>query len=261
MGVLHTKAGQVGIEQSGHGGIPLLFLHGVGSTRSVWRRQLDHFGRGRLTLAIDYPGYGESKFQPGATRRRLAEVALATLDCLQVERAHVCGLSLGGVVALALHALAPDRLASLTLADSFACHPKGEAIYERARAGVAEHGMAGLAERRAEALLASGHDPAVRAEVIATMKALDPAAYLLASEAVWLADQRREAAQVACPTLILCGSEDRITPPYLSEELRSLIPHSSMIEISGAGHLPNLEQPALFNRILESFLAGAEERS
>ena len=63
---------------------------------------------------------------------------------------------------------------------------------------------------------------------------------------------------VECPTLILYGSEDRITPPALSEELKTLIPHAGLIEISGAGHLPNLEQPAIFDRVLAGFLAGVE---
>ena len=64
--------------------------------------------------------------------------------------AHVCGLSLGGVIALAMHARAPERIASLVLADTFACHPEGRAIFERSLSGSAELGMAGLAGSRAD---------------------------------------------------------------------------------------------------------------
>jgi 3-oxoadipate enol-lactonase len=170
----------------------------------------------------------------------------------------VCGLSLGGVVAIAMHAQAPEWIGSLVLADTFARHPEGAAILQRSLAGVAELGMRGLAEARVDALLAQPADPEVRSAVIETMAAIDPAAYALAAEAVWLADQRREAAAIACPALILCGSADRITPPVLSEELKELIPGAGLVEIAHAGHLPNLEQPATFDRVISAFLSEVE---
>lgn len=238
--------------------MPLLFLHGVGSDRTAWNSQVARFGAERMAIAIDMPGYGDSDTGSGDPRGDFATAALAVLDALDVPRAHVCGLSLGGVIALAMHARAPERIASLVLADSFAVHPEGRAIYDRSLAASAELGMAGLADSRADALLAQPATPEVREAVVATMSRIDPAAYARAADAVWLADQRREAAAVACPTLILYGSEDRITPPALSEELKTLISHAGLIEISGAGHLPNLEQPAIFDRVLAGFLAGIE---
>lgn len=261
VGVIETRFGRIGVESRGSGGTPLLFLHGVGSDRSAWSRQLERFGLERQTLAIDYPGYGDSDFIEGATRATFAEAALAVLDALEIERAHVCGLSLGGVVAIAMHGLAPQRIASLILADSFARHPEGQAIHDRSLAGAAALGMRGLAEARADALLAQPAEPAIRTEVIETMARIDPAAYALAAGAVWLADQRREAAAIRCPALILYGSEDRITPPALSEELKALIPRAGLIEIAGAGHLPNVERPAVFDRVLTAFLSEMEEKS
>ena len=258
MGIINTRLGPIGADIAGSGGTPLLFLHGVGSDRSAWAPQLAAFKGERLVIAIDLPGYGDSVLIPGATRETFAQAALAVLDALGAETAHVCGLSLGGVVALALHALAPGRCASLVLADSFARHPEGHAILARSLAGVAASGMAGLAEARVDALLASPADPAIRREVIATMARIDPAAYALAAEAEWLADQRRIAAAVTCPALVVYGSHDRITPPSLSEELKSLIVRAGLIEIAGAGHLSNLEQPAIFNRVLTAFLLEAE---
>jgi 3-oxoadipate enol-lactonase len=259
MASVETSAGSIGVTESGGGGVPLVLLHGVGSDKSAWRPQLDQFCAERRTVAFDYPGYGESAFVPGATLSRFAGSILAGLDALGIDRAHLCGLSLGGVVAIAMHATAPERCASLILADSFAVHPEGRAIHDRSLAAAGELGMRGLAEARVEALLAPPADPQVRAEVIDTMSRIDPAAYALGAAAVWLADQREQAAAIACPTLILCGSEDRITPPALSDALKDLIPHAVLVEIAGAGHLSNLERPEIFNRVLGAFLHGLEE--
>jgi pimeloyl-ACP methyl ester carboxylesterase len=90
------------------------------------------------------------------------------------------------------------------------------------------------------------------------MAAIDPAAYELGAAAVWLADQRQRIAAIGCPTLILCGAEDRITPPSLSDDLKDRLPHATQVEIVGAGHLSNAEQPAIFNRVVDAFLAGLE---
>jgi pimeloyl-ACP methyl ester carboxylesterase len=97
----------------------IVFLHGVGSDKSVWRPQLDYFAVSRHAVALDYPGYGESDpADSEADHDAFAMSILAALDVLGIESAHICGLSLGGVVAIALHHAAPDRCASLILADS-----------------------------------------------------------------------------------------------------------------------------------------------
>ena len=93
------------------------------------------------------------------------------------------------------------------------------------------------------------------------MAAIDPHAYRIGAEAVWLADQRERAAAIAVPTLVLCGSEDRITPPALSEELAALIAGARLELIAAAGHLANAEQPAAFNAVVEEFVTGAERHS
>jgi 3-oxoadipate enol-lactonase len=111
-----------------------------------------------------------------------------------------------------------------------------------------------LAEARVDVLLAQPADPAVRTEIVETMAHIDPAAYRIGAEAVWLADQRDRAAAIDVPTLVICGREDRVTPPALSHELVELIPGGSYAEIDGAGHISNLEKPHEFNRIVGEFI-------
>ena len=257
MGSIDTSVGRIGIATAGGGeAIPILFLHGVGSDKSVWRPQLDHFSKACRAVAIDYPGYGDSEPRDGATRDDFARAALAVLDALGIARAHICGLSLGGVVALALHALAPERCASLILADSFAVHPDGQAIYQRGVDASLAGSMRALAEARAPSLLgaAARGDPSLVAEIVDTMGRIDPTAYRQGAAAVWLADQRERAAGVAVPTLVIVGSEDTITPPALSEALARMINGARLVEIPDTGHLANIESPAEFNRAVASFL-------
>ena len=262
MARVRTNAGyEIGYAESGGGEkTPIVFLHGVGSDKSVWHRQLDHFGAERRTLAFDYPGYGDSDPAPeGTTRDDYAAAVLSALAALRVSKAHVCGLSLGGVVAIALNHAAPDLCASLTLADRFASHPDGQAIYDRSIA--ASDQMRMLAEGRVDVLLAQPADPAVRSEVIETMARIDPAAFRIGAEAVWLADQTDRADAIRVPTLVVCGTEDRVTPPALSTSLTRMIPGAHYEPIEGAGHLGNLERPEAFNTIVGAFIRGVDSHS
>ncbi|WP_310468229.1 alpha/beta fold hydrolase [Sphingomonas sp.] len=247
---------RLGVEEVGGGpSTPLVFLHGVGSDKSVWWPQLAHFGAERRTVAFDYPGYGDSSpAPPGTTRDDYALAIFAAMDALGIGGAHVCGLSLGGVVAIAMHHAASARCRSLILADSFAVHPDGRGIYERSLAASRGAGMAVLAEQRTPFLLAAETPAAVHDEVRATMARIDPAAFAVGVEAVWLADQRDRVGAIAVPTLVLVGAEDKATPPALSEALAAAIRGARLEVIAAAGHIANLEQPAQFNRLVEAFL-------
>jgi 3-oxoadipate enol-lactonase len=256
MASIRTARGRIGYLEAGSGAAtPIVFLHGVGSDKSVWRPQLDHFGKSRRAVAFDYPGYGESDLVEQANRDDFASSILAAMSALDIGRAHVCGLSLGGVVAIAMHAAAPSRCASLIIADSFAVHPDGQGIHDRSVAASHSMAMRTLAEARTGALLGSAATDVLRAEVIDTMAAIDPAAYRVGAEAVWLADQRDRVAAIDVPTLILVGEEDSVTPPALSDELAGLIVNSKLVRIASAGHLANAEQPEAFNAAIESFVA------
>jgi 3-oxoadipate enol-lactonase len=252
--VLTSSGISIGCTEAGGGdGTPIIFLHGVGSDKSVWHPQLGHFGKSRRAIAFDYPGYGDSDPAPeGTTRDDYAEAIHSAMHALGISQAHICGLSLGGVVAIALCDAVPNHCASLILADTFAVHPDGEAIYQRGVAGSSD--LPAMAEARVDVLIAPPADPAIRSEVVETMARIDPAAYRIGAKAVWLADQRDRAAAIRVPTLVVCGTEDIPTPPALSNELHAMIAGSQLAMIPNAGHLTNLEQPDAFNRLIEEFI-------
>ena len=256
--ILSDDGRAIGFAESGGGTrTPIIFLHGVGSNKHAWRPQLDHFARERRALAFDYPGYGESDpSAESASRDDFASAILEAMHALEIPRAHVCGLSLGGVVAIAMSALEPDACVSLILADSFASHPDGQGIYDRSVAASSD--LRALAEGRVDVLLAQPANPAVRSEVIETMAAIDPAAYRTGAEAVWLARQEERAAAIRCPTLVLCGADDRITPAALSTALAKLVPGAIYEPIERAGHLSNLERPEEFNTLVGAFVRGVD---
>jgi 3-oxoadipate enol-lactonase len=256
--VVTSNGRHIGYTEEGVGeATPLVFLHGVGSDKSVWQPQLEYLGRTRHAIAFDYPGYGDSDPAPeGTTRDDYAAAILSAMRALGIARAHVCGLSLGGVIAIALHHAAPDSCASLILADTFAVHPDGRGIYDRSLAGSRD--LPAMAEARVDFLLAQPADPQVRREVIETMSRIDPAAYRIGAEAVWLADQRDRLGEIAVPTLVICGEDDKPTPPDLSRELAAMIPGAQLAMMARAGHLTNLEQPARFNALVDDFLQGLD---
>jgi len=259
MEAIHTSRGIMGVSEAGGGpSTPIIFLHGVGSDKSVWAPQLRHFGASRRAVAVDYPGYGESDPAPNATREDFALAVLATMDALEINRAHICGLSLGGVIAIALHHIAARRCASLILADSFAVHPDGQGIFDRSIGASESVGMRALAEARAPMLLGSAAGPGIHREVIETMGRIDPAAFAIGARAVWLADQRDRARGIGVPTLVIVGDEDRITPPPLSAELAALIQGAALETVPASGHLANIEQPEAFNSKIDRFLSEIE---
>jgi 3-oxoadipate enol-lactonase len=259
--IITSNGYDIGYAEAGGGErTPIVFLHGVGSDKSVWHPQLEHFGQERRAIAFDYPGYGDSDPAPeGTTRENYASAIISAIHELGVERAHVCGLSLGGVVAIAMHHSAPERCVSLILADSFAVHPDGRAILDRSLAASSD--LRAMAEARVDVLLAQPADPAVRSEVVDTMARIEPAAYRIGAQAVWLADQADRAGEIRVPTLVLCGEQDHVTPPALSTALARLIPGARYEPIERAGHLTNLERPDEFNTLVGAFIRGVDSRS
>lgn len=244
-------------------GAPLLLLHGFPFNRSMWREQAEALSATRRVITPDLRGLGASGAGEGpATMEEMAEDLAALLGELNVERAVVGGLSMGGYVALAFLREHPSRVTALVLADTRAQADTVEARgtrEETARRALAE-GMGPIADAMLPKLLAPAtreQRPDVVArvrEMILSTKPEGAAAALRGMAA--RRDQTDLLETVNVPTLIVVGSEDALTPPSEAEAMRAKIRSSRLVMIEGAGHVSNVERPGEFNRALAEFLDG-----
>jgi pimeloyl-ACP methyl ester carboxylesterase len=201
-------------------------------------------------------GFGASDLADGSIADMADDVA-SLLDELSVERATVGGLSMGGYVSLAFAARHKERLERLILADT-----RAAADSEATRAGraaalalVDAQGVSPLVERQLVALLSADASEAVRAKV----RSIGNEQLAAGVKAGICAlrdrpDRQGELSAIACPTLLLVGKEDKISPPAEMAAMASAIPGSRLVEIAAAGHLSNLENPNDFIAAVRSFL-------
>ncbi len=262
MSVVEVRDLKIGYRQSGkaNGNLPIVFLHGVGSDKSVWSEQIDYFSKSRRAAAFDYIGYGESDLSPrDLTREEIASFVFDSMDALKIEKAHVCGLSLGGIIALEMFKQSPERIKSLILADSFAKHPKADEIIERTFSLVEKITIREFAEQRVELLLMPDAPESIRNKVVETFSKIHKQTFRWASRAVWTPDYRGILSSVNVATLVLVGEHDRITPIELSEELAENIRGAKLEIIKNASHLSNLDQPQIFNDLIENFIENEYE--
>jgi 3-oxoadipate enol-lactonase len=240
------------------GGAPLLLVHGLGYTREGWGPQRQLLARSYRVLSYDNRGIGESEIPPGPySVAELADDALQVLNEAGVERAHVLGASLGGMVAQLLAAEQPERVDRLMLAGTT---PGGAAAYPLPQQTLALMAEAPslppeVALRRfVENALAPG-SPFVD-EVLAYRQQHppDPAGWAAqaAAGSTWDADGRL--ARIAAPTLVLAGTADAVVDPRNAQLLADAIPNVRLELIDGAGHLPFWERAEEFAALVERFL-------
>jgi 3-oxoadipate enol-lactonase len=236
-------------------GDPILFLHGVGSVRGTWAGQLEEFGGRNLAIALDARGHGDSVARADTiSMESFASDTAAVVDALGAGHAHVCGLSMGGVIALHVWRDHPEVVHSLILCDTWAWHPSAAAGQDGRLEAIDAEDMSRLARDRMPGVYGPGAGPDLVQRGVDTFAAKDKAAYRQSSAVLWTVDLRSVAASVTVPTLILVGEHDTVTPPELSEELQRLIPGSLLVVIPDSGHLTNEENPAAFNAALREFL-------
>jgi len=242
-------------------GLPVVLLHGYPFNRSLWTEQVNALSNSCRVITPDLRGLGESDAVPGAaTMNRMAQDVAELLDQLEISRAVVGGLSMGGYVALAFYKQFPSRVRALILADTRAQADNEEGKekrYQQAEKARAE-GMAGIADSMLPKLL-TPETVSKRPEVVKRVRDMmlktkpEGAAGALLGMAE-RDDQTSLLAQITCPTLILVGREDPITVVADSEKMHRAIAGSRLVVIENASHVSNIERTDQFNDELVRFL-------
>ena len=242
-------------------GQPVVLLHGYPFNRTLWNEQVAALSNRYRVITPDLRGLGESEATPGAaTMNRMAQDVAALLDQLEISRAVIGGLSMGGYVALAFYRQFPSRVRALVLADTRAQADTEEGKqtrHQQAEKALAE-GMAGIADAMLPKLLTpetvSKHPEVVKRvrDMMLKTKPEGAAGALLGMAE--RDDQTSLLPQISCPALILVGREDPITPVQDSEKMNREIAGSRLVVIENAAHVSNLERTEQFNDELVRFL-------
>ena len=254
-------------------GTPILFVHEFAADHTNWEPQMRYFSRGHRCIAYAARGYTPSDVPPSPdlyTYKHFYTDALAVLDHLNIQKAHFVGLSMGSYSSLHVALNAPSRMLSMTLAGvgSGSSLEHLDAFRQQCRETAEQFEAIGSAEVAKVTRDAPGRipflvkDPRGHADFYAALARHDargsantmrsfqggrPSIYTLA-EAI---------NKVATPALIICGDEDDncIAPSLF---LKQHLPASGLTFFPKSGHVLNLEEPALFNEMVERFIALAE---
>jgi pimeloyl-ACP methyl ester carboxylesterase len=245
--------------EAGGGTDVALLLHAFPLHSGMWAPQLAALAPGWRILAPDYRGLGESRGAGDATTMDLiAEDVLGLLRQLGVRRAAVAGLSMGGYVALELYRRAPRLFRGLALCDTKA-GPDTEAqkdVREKFAVNALAKGLGWVADDFTPKLLRETAPPALAEQVKEIIRGGTPEGVAAAQRGM---ARRKDSLPtlplITCPTLVMCGDEDRLAPPAESQRMASLVKGARLLHIPAAGHLSNLENPSAFNTALTSFFA------
>ena len=253
----------INIAYDDHGiGQPLLFLHAFPLNRSMWRGELNALlpdGHFRL-VAPDWRGFGESDITPGiSTMEQFADDVAGLMDALGMQNAILCGLSMGGYAAFAFLRKYPQRVKGLILADTRPGADTDEAKVNRENvAQLAEtQGTGAIADFQLPRLISEvtrRHHPEVESRIRRMIEAATPQGIAAASRGMALrADSTDLLAGITCPTLVIVGEHDILTPPAVARDYAARIPNAQYVVIPYAGHLSNLEQPESFHQAIRGF--------
>ena len=242
-------------------GPAIVFSNSLGTDHRLWDRQMPAVAERFRVVRYEACGHGVSDLPRGpVTIERLALGLIALLDHLGIDRAVVCGCSLGGVIALWLAVNRPERLTGAVLANTGAKIGTNES-WDARIAAVRAGGTGAVRDQVLRRFLTPefrARDPETTAVIGTMIGATNPDGYIAACEALRATDLRAEASGVRVPVLIVGGERDQSTPPELSRELHASIGGSELVMIADAAHLSNVEQPALFNAALVRFLGRPE---
>ena len=246
-------------------GEPLVLIHGHPFDHTMWYPQVVDFSDNYKVITPDLRGYGESSL-PASGKTRFEDYAtdvLGLLDILGVDRFHLSGLSMGGQIIMEIFRQAPSRIKSLIFADTFASLDTPEVKQSRYDAAnrLEKEGMDAYADEVIYKMIKPEHVksmPEVAKHIIGMMKATSPIGAATAlrarSERIdYLADVFP---QIKIPTLAIVGREDEFTPVDKAEEMKANLWDCELVVIEDSGHMPNLEHPDEFNKVVLDFLEG-----
>jgi pimeloyl-ACP methyl ester carboxylesterase len=245
---------------AGRGTRAVVLLHAFPLHAGMWSRQIEALAATHRVVAPDFRGLGGTSGSPEpSTMALLAGDVRALLAHLRIERAAVAGLSMGGYLALELWRQAPGLFTGLALCDTKAGAdtPEGAAGREAFARSALTQGLHWVADQMTPKLLKPAPDAAAVAEVRRLIGEGTPVGVAAAQRGMAVRpDSTPTLATITCPTLVVVGAEDGLTPPSEAEKLAAGIRGATMARLPGAGHLSNIEQPAAFNEALSRFLAG-----
>lgn len=253
---------RIAVETCGSGPL-VVFLHGIGGNRTAWSEQLPAVGEGHYAVAAwDARGYGDSDDYDGELKFEDFAADLArVMDALGVKCAHIVGCSMGGRIALDFYARWPERVATLTLADTSAGNSRVASSQEvekflaiRRQPLLAGRTPRDIAPEVAASLIGPDTDPQVHERVIDILSVLHAGSYVKTLDAVTRFSGFPAFELIRVPTLVLVGEHDRIATPEYAAAMARRIPGSRYAMIPGGSHVCNMDRAAEFNAVLLDFL-------
>jgi 3-oxoadipate enol-lactonase len=247
----------------GPDGAPALVLsNSLGTTQDLWSRQLPELAERFRVLTYDHPGHGASELpEPPWTVEAIADSLLGLLDELGLDRVSICGVSLGGMVGMALAVEAPERVDRLVLACTSAYLGPPQPWEERVRVVRAE-GLDAIADTivgRWFTKELTHEEPETVARFRAMLAATPPEGYARCCEAIGVWDARERLGAITAPVLVVAGAEDPATPVEHAELIASRIPGARLHVLERAAHLANVERAEAFTAVVLEHL-GQEVR-
>ena len=255
-----TNGTRVHYEVSGKAGAPVVMLsHSLGSSMVMWQPQMEVLEAHFRVLRYDVRGHGDTEAPESPyALDQLGEDAVSLMDGLGIDRVHLVGLSMGGMIGQGLALNHSSRLRSLALCDTAAVLPQdARPIWQERIQRAREKGMTSLVDDTiarwfTQPFLAKS-PPAVeriRTEFLAT----PVVGYVACSQAIMGLNYLGRLSGIKLPTLIVVGADDPGTPVSASEAIHRMISQSQLVIIPAAAHLSNVEQPDAFNKALMDFL-------
>ncbi len=258
MPVVEVNGSGLDVEEVGSGP-ELVLLHSLLTDRSAFDRVKGELARQRRVILVNMPGYGASS-PVGSSIEEYADHVAGLFAALKLSaRTAVLGNGFGGFVALALAARHGARFDRLIIADSVATFPPpAKQPFRILHAKVSEQGMGAVLDAAVRRMFPEAfilNHPKIVAERKAALAKADSGCFARACLALVAVDLREAVRTIRNPTLVMVGSLDQTTPPELARELAQAIPRARFHEVAGAGHCPQIENPAQFVAAVQAFLA------